>query len=1717
MAFTTQLRLAQITGSFGDKEGGIVDNLPVAATLGAITDGSGSLVSTVSNLASAIKRINGGAAFSANAAGIFKHATTQFGADGNEFAIAESGNDVSLKGLVNDKDMIFKVLDNSSDVEVFRIANADGSAGSSLRVAADQKLEFRDAGIYMHSDSDGKLKISADGTASDAINIDSAGGVDIDAAGLISLETSNNGGIALLSHGSGDIVLNSADVMTLDSDGVMTMRSSLGDITIEAEANNKAVIVKGDHESGTAIHLDGDATAASIVDIDAGILDIDAGASIDMLSTTSTTILATTTLSLKGNNSATFGDDTQEIVYDGSGNVDFDAVALDIDASGAIDILGGSTLSIDAVDDSNLTVTGAGKHLSLLLAGGGDQNLTISSAGTAADAIDINASAGGIDIDAANEIVVTTTSDDGHISLVSAHTGGVAFHIDANADAASELQIDAGILDIDVTAAATLDAVGIALTAGSGELDLTTTGVLDINANTMDADFTGLAQMTVTSSTDGEHIVLQQLGANDSSIILVAAGTGTQAIQLEASAGGVDIDGSSVVIDALDAGAINIGTSTALTKDTSGINIGSNNGARTIQVGNAASTKVALDAILVDITAVGGGVQIDGAAGSHLKTSVGTLDIQAAGELDLDGATVKLDSAGQMDITAAAALNLISAAYDVNASGVVGIDSDAAMTLGGASIGATADAAGGIQLIGSHAAGEIVIQSAHTAGRALFIDADANAGSIVDIDAGILQIDATGIAGINSGGTLSLGTANSGVAVNIGHAVSEVTIGDNLTVTGDLIVNGDTVTVNVSDLQVEDKMIELNYVAGGTASNIGAGLHLSGSNPADDITFQALSNGGRMELNVDSGVKTGKAFFVHTNNVLSQTTLGSTVLASSLTSVGTIATGVWNAGAITSSGRIVTDDVTDATNSTDGSLQTDGGLSVAKKIFNNTDATLAAVSGIVTMGAATPVTVSAAGVLDIANATPASAIGTAALVVDGGASVAKDIWVGDDIVLDSDGAIINFGDTQGNVTLTHIVDTGLRLNGANKLQFRDAGVFITSDEDTALHLEGDAKVNIAINSNNVLETSATLVESKQLVKVPRLKFADNAYLDTDTTAAWGQIKTNGTFCLNAAEFKLQSDGMLTKWGLNGDVRLGHVHNTGFLISSGTAGPIELQMFDAGMKLKAAADGQLELISDGTLVLSSTLDMTFDANGGQFNFNDGGATHFLMDADATKFEIYDDQDTGDLFRIQVAQHGATTISTIDDDAANAKIELLADGDIVLDAASGLFDLKKAGSDIFQLAEGNAGDITLTQQGNNKDLIFRVKDNNVVTEVARLVGADSVMRFGSGKAIQWNDANEAIWGDSNYLYLKSNNNQFRLPNVQSSGNQILVAESNGNFSWAAAPTDADSRNQQIKESIPELVLSGTTLSYLSPTWNIAPDVSISDSDLDAGMMCFVNGQLLMSGAIGDVGGGKADYHLLEDGKASEFTITFDGTTGDVAANYASGGDGTFELIYFNSEAEWSNVKDGSNNELTQNGGEANGSNNITMSANPAGLAPGDIVSYVNTSGARQFSRVNGTAGNDINLSSTVVAGIANGTKIQIVGRSKQFIFKNADIAGTGDDDGAGKIKICYGANMSPLIGNAGAAEAVAVQLADAVDKAFGESQAVVAKANGLAVKISGNALFKSYGNGVPGLNGLVNFANTPFGSSSYANGTDTGRKTIKFGFDLEADDVIQVSIR
>ena len=236
----------------------------------------------------------------------------------------------------------------------------------------------------------------------------------------------------------------------------------------------------------------------------------------------------------------------------------------------------------------------------------------------------------------------------------------------------------------------------------------------------------------------------------------------------------------------------------------------------------------------------------------------------------------------------------------------------------------------------------------------------------------------------NATGTLKLATETSGIAISIGHTTSEVTVNDNLTVTGDLTVNGTTTTINSTTLTVDDLNIVLASGAADSSAADGAGITIDGASasliydhtgtqwefnknvefagkllPNADATYDLGSTSlGWNDLHMGSGgvinFANGDVTLTHSSNTL--TVAG-----------GTLATAALTASTGTFSGVLKTDDTTDATTTTDGSLQTDGGLSVA-----------------------------------------------------------KDAVIGDDLILLSDSSVIHFGGDK-EITLTHVADTGLTL------------------------------------------------------------------------------------------------------------------------------------------------------------------------------------------------------------------------------------------------------------------------------------------------------------------------------------------------------------------------------------------------------------------------------------------------------------------------------------------------------------------------------------------------------------------------------------------------------------------------------------------------------------------------------------------------------------------
>jgi len=114
-----------------------------------------------------------------------------------------------------------------------------------------------------------------------------------------------------------------------------------------------------------------------------------------------------------------------------------------------------------------------------------------------------------------------------------------------------------------------------------------------------------------------------------------------------------------------------------------------------------------------------------------------------------------------------------------------------------------------------------------------------------------------------------------------------------LTLSGDLTVNGTTTNINTTNLLVEDKNIIIGDVATPSDTTAdGGGITLKG---LSDKTFNWVDATDAWTSSEHMNLLTGKSYHINGTSVLSSTTLGSHVTSSSLTTVGTIGTGVWEA------------------------------------------------------------------------------------------------------------------------------------------------------------------------------------------------------------------------------------------------------------------------------------------------------------------------------------------------------------------------------------------------------------------------------------------------------------------------------------------------------------------------------------------------------------------------------------------------------------------------------------------------------------------------------------------------------------------------------------------------------------------------------------------------------------------------------------------------------
>jgi hypothetical protein len=430
-------------------------------------------------------------------------------------------------------------------------SNAIASSGS-LDIDSVTALALNSSGgaINIGNDAVAQNMNIGTGAAARTITIGNVSG-----ATAVAVNT-GTGNFTVTTTGAGDIVLNSDDTVLIDADGVLELNSSAGVISIgnDADAQNINIgtgaaartITIGNATGATGIDINTGSGGVLIGDASAGLVTVDTAAGISLDAATASNFTVTgagadlTLASAGGSVLVSSTENAALAVRIHANGGTSETIQLHADQGtgvGSINLLsdvGGITFTatgLASADAINLEATAGGVDVDAAL------QINIASSQDAADAIRIVASAGGIDIDAVGasgqDIVITNTG--GSASIVATEAAADAIVLNAS-DAAGGIDLLTGGGEITISSAGNVTmAPAVQSAAGTS---------LTINARVGVATFTGLT--TAAGSTETLTITNSALGAGDG-IFCTVSNRGTNDAQMTLTRVNTQTAGSLVV------------------------------------------------------------------------------------------------------------------------------------------------------------------------------------------------------------------------------------------------------------------------------------------------------------------------------------------------------------------------------------------------------------------------------------------------------------------------------------------------------------------------------------------------------------------------------------------------------------------------------------------------------------------------------------------------------------------------------------------------------------------------------------------------------------------------------------------------------------------------------------------------------------------------------------------------------------------------------------------------------------------------------------------------------------------------------------------------------------------------------------------------------------------------------------------------------------------
>jgi hypothetical protein len=978
--------------------------------------------------------------------------------------------------------------------------------------------------------------------------------------------------------------------------------SSIGDFTVAGDLVIKdgGTIGSASDLDAIAIASDGVVTMNQIPVFSAGI-NVSSGTIAGTLSTAAqgnVTSLGTLTALTVDNiiiNGANIGhtSDTDSIAIASNGVVTFSQAPVFPDGSIAV-----ADLDIDGATDIGAAVVDADLFIIDDGAGGTNRKVTAAriktytNAGVSSAADDISAGDAAVVISTSSgNITIDAAANDSDIILKGTDGGADTTFLTIDGSAAGEATFNAGIVIADagtIGSASDKDAIAI-----GSDGDVTLTQDLELQHDGAILSFGADDDVTLTHVHNAGVMfnAAMQLRFRDSAISIGSAADGDldinadDEIELNSTLidinGNLDVSGTGVIAGALTSaaftasGIIKTDDTTAATSTTDG----------SLQTDGGLS--VTLDAVIGDdLFMLSDAAVVTFGAGKDVTLThvhdTGLL-LNAAMVMQFRDSAINIGSPadGDLDINADDEIELNSTLIDINGA----VDISGATTVGGIlktddTTAATNTTDGSLQTDGGlSVAADAVI------GDDLFMLSDAAVVTFgADKDVTLTHVHNTGIL-LNSTNVIQFNDASQNIGAPSAtvldiNATDEielnatlVDINANVEISGNLTVAGtttqvDTVTMNAANAVVFE---------GATAD-------------AHETTLTIVDPTGDRTINLPNVSGTIPVLAAASTTQITSTPAELNILDGATVVVGEINAldiGSTAVGTAVASKAVILDSSKDYTGIRN--------LTISGEI----DAATGDYSGAVDIaGATTTAAITASGIIKTDDTTAATSTTDGSLQTDGGLSVTLDAVIGDDLFMLSDAAVVTFGANK-DVTLTHVHNTGLLLNAAMVMQFRDSAINIGSPADGDLDINADDEIELnstLIDVNGNLDVSGTGVIAGAVTTAALT--ASGIIKTDDTTAATsttdGSLQTDGglSVTLDAVigdDLFMLSDAAVVTFGANKDVTLTHVHNTGLLLNAAMV----VQFRDSAINIGSPADGDLDINADDEIELNSTL---IDING-----------------------------------------------------------------------------------------------------------------------------------------------------------------------------------------------------------------------------------------------------------------------------------------------------------------------------------------------------------------------------------------------------------------------------------------------------------------------------------------------------------------------------------------